>query len=150
MAPKAMPPTILNVVEAQVAVDFDDPPYDYHWRGLLVRLDGSKWVCCSSTYEVETIDLKGHQVIPLSRNAPYPTDIVQVIFMPRGFSEATWDRVRLDGLALANPLGSAPVAPGAGGADWYFSDTATDRFGDAVSQELSRNPGCFEVRGSSF
>ena len=99
----------LDIPEPQVAVYYGDGGHGYHWRMLLVRLDGSSWVCATATFSVQQIDLADYTVVPLTRNAPFPAGVLGDIFALWRHSVTAIERFgeRIDWDTTMNPARTA-------------------------------------------
>ena len=68
--------TALDIGYTQVAIDFDDPTFPWHWRCLVSRLgDSSNWVGFTTDLDVEVVSLADHVVVVCPRNAAFPKKI---------------------------------------------------------------------------
>ena len=127
-------PRALDVVEQQVALDFpEDALYFWHSRILLRRLgDGSRWIGVSPDLELEVVDLSDHRVVPYVRAAPLPGRVAEGVyhFDAADVTEDVLQRLHQEAIALAHVLGATVAV--AGQAEWYFADTASEKFGEKV------------------
>ena len=142
----------LDLPEAQVAIDFpQDANFTWHVRVLVVRLTDSVWIGFSPDLEAELIDLRDHRVVPLARAAPFPARVQNDIYHRVRISEAEIALARQECQALAAVMGpaagaAAGVAPAA---EWRFADTAYEKFGEIVDNNIVHNPVRMVTRESS-
>ena len=134
----------LDINEAQILVDFpEDEEVTWHWRGLVIQLGDSRWVGFSGDLEAEIIDLSRHRVVPLVRGAPLPARIGDDVYIPERLDEAQLQLALQECAALSLLYGAPGAAggavPAAEVAQWRYSDTAFENFGEIVPPEITRN-----------
>ena len=137
----AAAPLSFDIPEQQCFVYYNDPGHSYHHRVLLLSLGGpGKWICCSTDYDVEVIDLNEHVVVTVQRASPFPARILGDFYSRQPLNAAALDEARLEARALFAALGLVPAAGAQGQAEWYYADTAHEKFGQPVEQELLFSP----------
>ena len=116
----------MDVEHRQALIDFfDDPHYVWHHRLLLVKGEPSVWVGASPTHGVMVLKLSEHRVIPLAKNAAFPDDCQDMVFMFDPIDAAALNSLVDRAEALATIMGFAqPHVDGGGEGPWYVLDTA--------------------------
>ena len=140
----------LDIPEMQVAVDFDDPNFPWHWRCLVARLgETSDWVCFTSDLDCEVISLASHVVVVLVRGAPFPKKVRNKIYHPGALDQADIDNAIRECFQLRDLLVAPKVEAAAQSvADYRFSDTSFERFSEIVPHSAVRDTANFVSRGA--
>ena len=141
-----------DVSESQVAVEFpDDPRVRWHQRVLMADLGGGRHIAASPDLELSKIDLNNFTVKSLLRAAPFPSSILNDVYIFDPISAVDLDRLRVESRAMARVLGASvsAVAASPEGSRWSHADPGVVNFGQEVGLDIVGDPTRFDVRGSS-
>ena len=134
--------TAFDVNETQVAIDFDDPAFPWHWRCLVARLgDTPNWVGFTSDLDVEVIELASHVVVVLVRGAPFPPKVRGKLYHPGEIAQPDLDNAIRECYQLADLLaGTKPETSTQSVADYRYADTSYEKFSEIVPHTMTRDP----------
>lgn len=133
--------TTLDTAHTQVLIDFfEDQHYSWHHRLLIVELSPGRWAAVSPDLDVETVDLSGHRVLPLSRSSPFPARAQSDMYVFDEVSPSDMRRMEQECLQLARLLGvvGARLATAEPEGQRRVADTASPDF-DVVVPSADMN-----------
>ena len=143
----------LDVPEKQILVYFPNDNVAWHHRLLIVPIKEAVWVVATPDFDVEVMNLAGMNIRALGRNVAFPAGLGQVYGFDNPIEAANLANVRAAGRRLAEVMGAPPAAiPGAAparAANWRYADSAHDKFGSVVDQDLIGQPERVHYAGSS-
>ena len=142
--------TILDIVERQVLFGLEalNQGCRYEHHVLLVRLDGSRWVCFDCSLDVEVYDLKDEEEItPLDRHSQFPIEGRPILALDLMDADAL-SAFRSRAAQLADMLGGITAVVPTDDSVWMFSDTAHPFFGKPVPMGSLQGVDNLAVRGS--
>ena len=133
-----------DVPERVVAIDFfeDEDGLFWHARILLAATPtAGVWIAGTPDYDVESLELKNHRVVPCTRGAAYPVRVRNELY---AFESPIPDQnlremreMARDLLGVLGALVPGQVPAGTSPGVWLISDTAHPQFGEELPRDIA-------------
>ena len=133
-----------DVPERVVAIDFfeDEDGLFWHARILLAATPtAGVWIAGTPDYDVESLELKNHRVVPCTRGAAYPVRVRNELYafespIPDWNLREMREMAR-DLLGVLGALVPGQVPAGTSPGVWLVSDTAHPQFGEELPRDIA-------------
>lgn len=138
----------LDVSDPQVAVHFPADPggFFYHHRLLLAKLSAGRWVASSPDHELEVVDLNTQRHRILTRRAPFPADIRDVVYAFDPINKVDLDRIKRQARAMVVVLGDDDGEE-MDETVWVFADSDSNRLGNTLTVDQLQHANLLGSRG---